>query len=288
MSLAKNIKLPYPHVLYFHSIEKVDDNHIGVNKNIRMSPSEFELTIKLLTSYFKIIPLKEVKAKLNNGEKFSFQEVAITFDDGFKDNFTRVLPILKKYKVPATVFVTTGFIQKKIFPYEFILANYYESSKAKNAVEKYEEIKKLLKHKSHYERIKNLENYIPNFGKFKSKNLFLSWDNLRELANNDLVELGIHSYSHIPLPVLDNKDLRFEILGPKIQLFQNTGIKTQYISYPYGEITTQILTQYIQNNFELGFCTENPPYVRKRNQKLVIPRVEVRGVKDIYRLKGLQ
>ncbi len=56
-----------------------------------------------------VVPLEEVVRRVRASEKLG-GVVAITFDDGYRDNYTVALPILKKYDLTATVFVTTANI----------------------------------------------------------------------------------------------------------------------------------------------------------------------------------
>ncbi len=54
------------------------------------------------------------------GKKLPEYSVWITFDDGFSDNYTNACPILKKYEIPAIIFITTGYINKRVNPYRNI------------------------------------------------------------------------------------------------------------------------------------------------------------------------
>jgi peptidoglycan/xylan/chitin deacetylase (PgdA/CDA1 family) len=62
--------------------------------------------------------------KLDDRKKY----FAITFDDGYQDNYYYAWPLLKKYKLKATIFVTTGYINKKE-PFWFDLKNFTEFQK---------------------------------------------------------------------------------------------------------------------------------------------------------------
>ena len=58
---------------------------------------------------FETVKLSSLVSKLKNNECLS-NTVCLTFDDGYADNYKKAFPVLKKYNIPATVFVATSFI----------------------------------------------------------------------------------------------------------------------------------------------------------------------------------
>ncbi|UHR02224.1 polysaccharide deacetylase family protein [Peptoniphilus sp. GNH] len=87
-------------VITFHSVRDSDEFNEYV-----MKPERFEKIIEALSNRsFKFLSMRDVKDALSK-KSIDKKSLLITFDDGYKDNYTNVLPILKKYKARATVFV---------------------------------------------------------------------------------------------------------------------------------------------------------------------------------------
>jgi peptidoglycan/xylan/chitin deacetylase (PgdA/CDA1 family) len=57
-----------------------------------------------------VIPLAQLVEALNGGRSIPRQAVVVSFDDGYVDNYDHALPILTKYRIPATFFIVTGFL----------------------------------------------------------------------------------------------------------------------------------------------------------------------------------
>lgn len=94
-------------VLYYHSVD-TDSPEISIN------PCLFEKEMAFIADKCVPVSLGAVEAFINSQTKLKDLSVAVTFDDGFKDNYTVAFPILKKYGVPATIFVTTDFVGKSV------------------------------------------------------------------------------------------------------------------------------------------------------------------------------
>jgi peptidoglycan/xylan/chitin deacetylase (PgdA/CDA1 family) len=90
-------------ILMYHSI--------GVNdKFSTVTPKRFEDQLKYLTEKeYSVIPLEEMISRIQN-KKSLYKCISITFDDGFEDFYLTVFPLLRKYEIPASLFVTTGYI----------------------------------------------------------------------------------------------------------------------------------------------------------------------------------
>lgn len=88
-------------VLMYHSVEKSPWKY-------SVSPSLFERQMEYLAKNFSIVLLTDVTSYVKGGKELSGKSVAITIDDGYADTYTTVFPVIKKFKIPVTVFLTTN------------------------------------------------------------------------------------------------------------------------------------------------------------------------------------
>jgi peptidoglycan/xylan/chitin deacetylase (PgdA/CDA1 family) len=77
---------------------------------LAVSPEQFEQHLKILKKMGNVVPLQRLTDSLNS-HNFLKNSIAITFDDGYIDNFKAAKPLLEKYKIPATFFITSGQIE---------------------------------------------------------------------------------------------------------------------------------------------------------------------------------
>lgn len=95
-------------ILMYHSIS---------NNGILFTVTEkdFERQMKYLKDKkYNVIKLVELMEKLKKGEKIPPKTVVLTFDDAYRDNYLNAFPLLKKYNIPATIFIPTAYIGKEM------------------------------------------------------------------------------------------------------------------------------------------------------------------------------
>ena len=79
-----------------------------------VSPENFAKQMEYINKKgYEVITLDELVVSIKNKKQLKRNKVVITFDDGYKDNFTYAYPILKKFSFPATIFLVTNFIGKE-------------------------------------------------------------------------------------------------------------------------------------------------------------------------------
>lgn len=92
-------------VLMYH---RISDN--GDDPDMTISTKNFERQMLYLKKNFNIVSSDEIVDGYMRNSRLGKDIVAITFDDGFKDNYTDAYPILRKYNIPATIFIATDYI----------------------------------------------------------------------------------------------------------------------------------------------------------------------------------
>ena len=74
-----------------------------------VSPEHFAEHLECLRRCYRVFSLKELSEVLREGQ-LPERGVVVTFDDGYADNLYKAKPLLERYNVPATVFVTSGYV----------------------------------------------------------------------------------------------------------------------------------------------------------------------------------
>jgi peptidoglycan/xylan/chitin deacetylase (PgdA/CDA1 family) len=92
-------------VLMYHRVAELESDVW----ELAVSPKRFEQHLKVLKKMGNAVPLEQLSSNLNSG--LYRNNIAITFDDGYCDNFTNAKPLLEKYKLPATFFITTKQVE---------------------------------------------------------------------------------------------------------------------------------------------------------------------------------
>ena len=79
--------------------------------HVSSTPAVFEQHLEWLTEHCRLVPFVDMVAPFE-ARSDSKPTVAITFDDGYRDNHSYALPLLARYRVPATFFITSGFLER--------------------------------------------------------------------------------------------------------------------------------------------------------------------------------
>jgi peptidoglycan/xylan/chitin deacetylase (PgdA/CDA1 family) len=99
-------------VVAFHRVQPLTDPSDSLTTSVEM----FERHCRFFQRHFHVAPLRDLVRRLENGERMSGQ-IAITFDDGYLDNFEYAAPVLEALGLPATFFVVSDWIDSAVVPW---------------------------------------------------------------------------------------------------------------------------------------------------------------------------
>lgn len=238
------------YIFMLHRVDDFEECHLWCNEHMKVTPGFLDSTIASLKEKYDIIPLSDVPERLTqkNNRKF----IVFTMDDGYKDNYTKALPVFKKHNVPYTIFVTTDFPDKKAVLWWYELEDLLLSNEcvalsngvtypAHNYQEKCDSFLKIRQEILKLNQL-DLENELNKlFSNYKiswtsqCERLCLSWDEIKALKNEPLVTIGAHTRHHYNLKQLGSeKDVSDEVLSGVNLLKEKTGIEPKVFAYPFG------------------------------------------------------
>ncbi|MFQ5631619.1 MAG: polysaccharide deacetylase family protein, partial [bacterium] len=111
LQFARRVHRDQVLILTYHGVLQ-SGSESYVNRNC-VSAEMFEMQMRWLKKNYYILPVPEIIDGLQNRRKLPKYTAGITFDDGFRNNYTVAFQILVKYNLFATIFSTTDFIGQK-------------------------------------------------------------------------------------------------------------------------------------------------------------------------------
>ncbi len=95
-------------VLNFHRVLPPERARaLSVEPGMWLAPDAFRMVLETLVRHFRVLPLHEVATSIAERRPLPERACAISFDDGWRDNFDHALPELSRLGLPATIFVVT-------------------------------------------------------------------------------------------------------------------------------------------------------------------------------------
>jgi peptidoglycan/xylan/chitin deacetylase (PgdA/CDA1 family) len=228
------------------------------NRELEISPDFFEsLIMQYQSAGYQFTSLDDIVLSKLHRYRYPWQSkfIHITFDDGFEDIYQNAFPILKKYDIPFTIYLSTDIIDNQAILWwlaleRIILTNdtiylsdnttYYcqtELTKQETFTILSQAI--FSSHETPSVAFQRLfSHYQVHFE--TGKNHALSNFEIKEMIDSGLCTIGAHAVSHPVLTKLNPKQCSDEIYHSKKSLEERWDISVDHFSYPYSFWNLQV------------------------------------------------
>lgn len=301
-------------ILGYHRVANV--THDGYGNCV--TPEHFNEQMEILHRYAHPISLSKLVEHLKNGSLLP-KSVAVTFDDGYADNLYNAKPILEKYNVPATVFVCTGYAGREFWWDELerlvmtsqarlstMRLQVHENSFVWDQPEVSPEagstedvsIRRKFRHAFYnfllsldIEDLNDAMNTIRNWAESSSDKTIsarsMSRDEIQQIADGGLVEIGAHTRFHPMLPQLSWERQKEEIVSSKQDLEETLGRRVDGFAYPNGRATDDAWRIVREAGFAFA-CTSLHDVIRPASDLYQLTRFWQRDVDGDKFLSGMR
>lgn len=260
-----------------------------------LETSGFERQLRYFKNTYQFIGAEELLDSINEGKELSDNSVILTFDDGLKDHYGHVFPILQKTGIQGLFFPPGKPIDKNlvldVHKIHFILASCSNKKQLVNdifeMIKKYKNDYQLEEPELYYSRLAIASRFDPKeiifikrilqrelptelrnlitdhlFKKYVtedessfSKSLYLSYNEISEMTENNMY-FGSHTYSHEWLAFLNHDRLEKE-LSQSMDFYAKINKRNDnwIMCYPYGNYNEQVIEKIKKIGFKAGLTT---------------------------------
>jgi peptidoglycan/xylan/chitin deacetylase (PgdA/CDA1 family) len=227
--------------------------------------------LSYLTQNFRVVAFANMLDHIREHGGPAPDEIVLTFDDGLRNNFSVVYPLLRKFNAPATFFVCPGLINSKKW-----LWNHDARCRLQTlGPERLKELSRHVAAPAHtvesfifwmktlpFHERRRVEEYvavasrhfIPTAEQHSAYDI-MSWDELRSL-DPELVTVGSHTFTHQILTKLQSDDLEFELRESRQELEEKLDRPVPYFCYPNGALDSRVHAA-VQKHYAAAVSTES-------------------------------
>jgi len=277
-------------VIMYHYVRNIHETkYPGIKA---CSLEKFENQMNYLSKNSNVISLEDYTSYLEGNGDIPQNSTVLSFDDGLKDHYKNVFPILKSKGFPATFFPITDCMNSFNVPIvqkvQFLLAelgsvnfaNEFNLSVKEKFPELYSKVKvtndlnEKTKRRWDDALTSNLKYNIGSldfetkdiivgsiFNKtFKDeenfcKELYMDYDEMKEMLEHN-VTFGGHTHTHPILSTLSKENQRYELKKSKEILEKNLGTKINFFSYPNGKFNEDTINILKEQKYSCALSTK--------------------------------
>ncbi|HZZ15005.1 MAG TPA: GNAT family N-acetyltransferase, partial [Candidatus Sulfotelmatobacter sp.] len=238
---------PVVHIFQYHRVNSDRDPFMG-----GLDVEVFRAQMQYLASAFPIVSLDQVaQGTFSDQHQYC---AAVTFDDGYRDNFVAAFPILKQFGIPATIFLATGYIESGQLPwYDQVRLAFKLTTRAHFYVDRcgpggdlkvpssrlalMERTLGWLRRMPELGRKAALEEVFRGLGVASNLNLpneMLRWEDIKQMSKNN-ISFGAHTVTHPVLSQISVSALKPEIEGSKRTIEKRLQLPVLHFAYPFGQ-----------------------------------------------------
>jgi peptidoglycan/xylan/chitin deacetylase (PgdA/CDA1 family) len=245
-------------IFLFHGVIEESVHKVRNYNKKHLSSQNFIDLVKSLSREGHPLSMDDIVGLKNEKNGYPPRSYAITFDDGFKNNYDIAAPILYDHSTPATFYLTTDFVDSNRMSWIDQIEYCFESvdsayfylpwsndkkyvHDAKTKIDCLDEIRKNVKSnpRKHLNDgfVRNVFNQCEvdliesNSDEIDQK---MNWADVLSLSQNDFFAVGGHTHSHTSLAFLDDNELENEINTSLRYLQEKANLSTSHYSYPEG------------------------------------------------------
>lgn len=311
ISILRFLGRDYVKILLYHSVSE-NENCFIRGSDIWVSALTFSDHLNYIKRHYNVISLRKLVDSLKRG-KIPPRSVVLTFDDGFADNFSFAYPYLKKYKIPATIFLVTDCIDKRRYIWIQELYCLINTCGAENVIEA---LKSLLD-SSKNDRLTNrpasntnprqgiekfmtyavekkerdeiLTKLFRAFGISRKKislenNIFLNWRQVKQMRRSG-IHFGNHGESHTSLSAIPLDEQLKEIANSKKMIVDKINTDFVPFSYPFGQANdfTPATKEMIESTGHSCIVTSMPTLNNAQTSPYELGRIPIQNI-PVYQL----
>ncbi len=297
-------------ILTFHSVRPPRLDGFQPNRSLEIAPQFLEQVLcGLRAADIDLVTLDEVQRRLTGGD-FSRRFVALTFDDGYRDNRDFALPLLRKYAVPFTLFQPSSFaegtgdlwwiaLERAIAKADRIeltmdgAQRTFECSNDAAKQEAYTTIYWWLRSLSDEGEMRRIIHDLAREHRVETGNICrefcMDWAELADFARDPLVTIGAHTDTHLMVAKASAETVRAEMRTGARLIKEKLGVVPTHFAFPVGDATSAGPRDFAIAA-EVGFrtaVTTRPGvlFPEHRDHLTALPRISVNG--DFQRMRYL-
>jgi len=207
--------------------------------------------LRFLRRTTTVVPLEESLRALADGRPLPPRAVALTFDDGYRDNLTLAAPVLRRLGLPATVYLVPGFLTGEVHawwerlgwairlarvPFFEFDGRQFALSEPQDRITALDAVEAGLKKRDHDARhagVEALVEVLDPAGGYHPDELFLDWDGARGLVDAG-ISIGSHTMRHAILAREAAESQRADLRESRRLLQERLDIPVDTLAYPNG------------------------------------------------------